>query len=140
MGGEVIVRGGASSRATLIAQLNNAFSRRNIQETAAQLGSLGTTCDILDICKAPGFLDSMDGGDFERYKRELPIPELNRGLVTAAFRLALTATPQPIPLQILIVSGTHEIITVTSTSTDISVVVIRDERRRTPRKRATRAT
>jgi hypothetical protein len=140
MGGELTILGNPGSRAGLISEINLAFSRRNIQATAARLGNLTVTGDFLDICKRLGFLDEMDGGDFARYKRELAIPETNRALVTAAFRTALTAQPRPIPLQILIVSGTHEIVTVTGTATEISVVVTRDEARSpAPRKTASRA-
>jgi hypothetical protein len=140
MGGEIIILGNPAGRATLISEINRAFSRRNVQATAAKLGNLVNTGDFLDICKALGFLDAMDGGDFARYKRELGIPETNRALVTAAFRTALTAKPRPIPLQILIVSGTHEIITVTGTATEISVVVTRNEARGSaPRKTASPA-
>lgn len=137
MGGEWVIIGNPGSRATLICQTNLAFNRRNVQATAAKLGNIATTGDFLDISKALGLLDDMDGGDFAKYKRDLSIPEVNCAIITAAFRTALTAKPRPIPLQILIVSGTHEIVTVTATATEISVVVTRNEARRpAPRKTA----
>jgi len=137
MGGEFVTRGGGpSTRTTLINAINEAFNRRNVLATAQRLGNIARTGDFLDICERLGLLDGIHGGDFSRYKSELPMPDVNRGLVTAAFRMALTGGPAPIPLRILIVSGSHEIITVTGTPTEISLVVTRDERRGAPRKRA----
>jgi hypothetical protein len=137
MGGEFVTRGGGpSTRTTLINQINEAFNRRSVEATAQRLGNIGRTGDFLDICERLGFLSEIHGGDFAGYKQGLSMPEVNQGLVTAAFRMALTGGPAPIPLRILIVSGTHEIITVTGTQTEVSIVVTRDERRGAPRKRA----
>lgn len=137
MGGEFQAPGSPGSRQWLICEINRLFNRRNIRATAKKVGKLAATGDFLDICNALGLLDDMDGGDLARYKRELAIPGVNRALITAAFREALTAKPQPIPLQIVIVSGSYEIVTMTGTATDISLVVIRNEAgKRAPRKKA----
>jgi hypothetical protein len=137
MGGEFHLPGGPGSRQWLICEINRLFNRQNVRATAKKLGKLAATGDFLDICNALGLLDDMHGGDLARYKRDLGIPGVNRALITAAFREALTARPQPIPLQVVIVSGTHEIVTMTGTATDISLVVIRNEAGRTaPRKKA----
>jgi hypothetical protein len=139
MGGEAIIRGGPSSRCDLINAINEAFNRLNIRATARQLGPLAGTGDFLDICEALGFLQPMHQGNFARYRRQLTIPMVNQALLTAAFRQSLTAKPAPIPLQILIVSGTRDILSVTSTASEITVVVTRDEPvRQAPRKRAAR--
>ena len=143
MGGERRVKGGTGgpgSRVKFICDVNDAFSRQNVRDTAARLGDLINTGDALDYCEALGFFDDMHGGDFAGYRRELPIPELNLAMVTAAFRLALTAKPEPVPFQLVIASGTHEIVTVTCTDTGVTCVLIRDDRRRSSRKRAPRAT
>jgi hypothetical protein len=118
---------GPGGRAYLTQEINLAFSRVNIRATLEALGDLAATGDFLDICKKLGFLDKIDGGDFARYKRILAIPAVNRGLITAAFRQALTAQPAPIPLRMLIVSGTHEIVTMTGTETEISIVITRND-------------
>jgi hypothetical protein len=139
MGGEAVIRGGPSTRVQLINAINEAFNRLNIQDTANQLGSLAATGDFLEICEALGLLTPLHLGDFARYRRQLTIPMVNQALLTAAFRQSLTARPSPIPLQILIASGTRDILTVTSTATEITVVVTRDEAGPpAPRKRAAR--
>ena len=136
MGGEAVIKGGSSSRVKLILDINEAFNRLNIRATARTLGNLASTGDFLEICEALDFLNAMHGGNFARYRRGLSIPQSNQGLLTAAFRQALTAKPYPIPLQILIASGTRDILTVTSTATEISVVVTREDPAPAPRKRA----
>jgi hypothetical protein len=142
MGGEARVRGGPSPRVDLINAINEAFNRLNIEDTANRLGALAATGDFLEICEALGLLSALHRGNFARYRQTLTIPSVNQALLTAAFRQALTAKPAPIPLQILIASGTRDILTVTSTSTEISVVVTRDDTtamaRPAPRKRAPR--
>jgi len=142
MGGDAVVRGGPSTRGDLIRDINEAFNRLNIQDTAKQLGNLASTGDFLDICEALGFLRPIHRGNFAAYRRGLTIPAPNQALLTTAFRQALTARPAPIPLQILIASGTHDILTVTSTATEITVVVTRDDTttaaRPAARKRAVR--
>ena len=142
MGGDARVKGGPSTRVDLILAINEAFNRLNIQDTARQLGNLASTGDFLDICEALGFLTPLHRGNFAAYRRGLTIPPASQALLTTAFRQALTARPAPIPLQILIASGTRDILTVTSTSTEITVVVTRDDTptmaRPAPRKRPTR--
>ncbi len=140
MGGEAVIRGGPSTRCDLINAINEAFNRLNIQATANQLGALAATGDFLEICEALGFLQPMHLGNFARYRQQLTIPQVNQALLTAAFRQSLTAKPAPIPLQILIASGTRDILTITSTATEITVVVTRDDGagRQAPRKRAPR--
>jgi len=118
---------GPGGRAYLTQEINQAFNRVNIRATLEALGDLAATGDFLDICKKLGFLDKIDHGNFPRYKRTLAIPAVNRALITAAFRTALNAQPNPIPLRMLIVSGTHEIITMTGTETEISVVITRND-------------
>jgi hypothetical protein len=131
---------GPGGRAYLMQEINQAFSRRNVQQTAEKLGDLASTGDYLEICNHLGFLDAIHGGNFRHYRSTMPIPAVNQALMTAAFRHALTAQPKPIPLRILIVSGTHEIITITGTETEVSVVLTRDDSERAaPRKRAARA-
>jgi hypothetical protein len=127
MGSEAVIRGGPSSRVQLICAINDAFNRLNIQSTAAQLGTLASTGDFLDICEDLGLLAPLHRGNFAAYKTNLPIPPVIQSMLTAAFRHALTATPQPIPLQILIVSGMQDIVTITSTATEISVLLTRDD-------------
>lgn len=137
MGGELMLPGGLSTRAKLICDINAAFSRFNISATVEKLQDLAETGDFLDMCYRLGFLESMHGGNFQGYKDGLTIPEGNRTLITAAFRLSLE---KQIPLQILIVSGSHELVTVTATSTEIWIAVARDERsERAPRKRPAQA-
>jgi hypothetical protein len=134
MGGELMLPGGLSTRAKLISDINAAFGRSNISATAEKLLDLAATGDFLDMCYRLGFLDSMHGGNLQRYKDSLTIPPGNRTLITAAFRLSLTAK---LPLQILIVSGSHELVSVTATSSEIWIAVARDElTARAPRKRS----
>lgn len=127
MGSEAVIKGGPSSRVQLICAINDAFNRLNVQSTAAQLGALAATGDFLDICEALGLLAPLHRGNFAAYKSNLTIPPVIQAMLTAAFRQALTATPQPIPLQILIVSGTHDFVTITTTATEISVLLARDD-------------
>ena len=143
MGGESVIKGGPSTRCDLINAINEAFNRLNIGDTARQLGALAATGDFLEICEALGLLQPLHRGNFARYRQQLTIPMVNQALLTAAFRQSLTAKPAPIPLQILIASGTHDILTVTSTATEITVVVTRDDTgapppAAAPRKRAAR--
>jgi hypothetical protein len=140
MGGEAVIKGGPSTRCDLINAINEAFNRLNIQATARQLGALAATGDFLEICEALGFLQAMHRGNFAAYQQQLTIPLVNQALLTAAFRQSLTAKPDPIPLQILIASGTHDILTITSTASEITVVVTRDDGAapQAPRKRAAR--
>jgi hypothetical protein len=125
MAGELTI--GFGGRARLMQDINLAFSRVNIRATLEALGDVAFTGDFLDISKKLGWLDVIDGGDFARYRRSLTIPAVNQALITAAYRLALTAQPNPIPLRVLIVSGTHEIITITGTATEISLVITRSD-------------
>lgn len=118
---------GPRGRAYMVQQINEKCNRRNIQDTVAVLGDLAFTGDFLDICNKLGVLDRIHRGDFARYRSSLPIPAVNQALITAAFRHALTAKPNPIPLRLLLVSGYHEIVTITGTATEISVVVTRNE-------------
>jgi len=136
MGGERRIRGGQSSRTKFICEFNEFFNRRNVQATVARLGRLVNTGDALDICERLGLFAEMHDGDFSRYREELLIPDLNLGVVTAALRQALTAKPSPVPFQLLVVSGTHEVVTVTCTESAIACVLARNDRRRSPRKRA----
>ncbi|MGH7155605.1 MAG: hypothetical protein ACREF3_16880 [Acetobacteraceae bacterium] len=114
-----------ATRDVLVGDINLAFNRVNIQATAARLATVATTGDFLDICDHLGFLQTIHGGNLVQYKRNLAIPEVNRQLLTAAFRASLTAAPDPIPLQILISSGSHDIVTVTVTDAEVSVIVVR---------------
>lgn len=127
MGSEAVIRGGPSSRVQLICAINDEFNRLNIQSTAARLGTLASTGDFLEICDALGLLAPLHRGNFAAYRTNLTIPPVIQSMLTAAFRHALTATPQPIPLQILIVSGMQDIVTITSTATEISVLLTRDD-------------
>ena len=127
MGSEALIIGGPSTRRDLINEINDAFSRLDIGNTAARLGPLAATGDFLEICEALGFLSPLHRGNFIAYRRNLTIPAVNQALLSAAFHEALNARPQPIPLQILIVSGTRDILTVTSTESEITVVVTRDD-------------
>jgi hypothetical protein len=138
MGGEAVIKGGSSTRVDLINAINEAFNRLNIGATARQLGTLADTGDFLDICEALGLLRPLHLGNFARYRQQLTIPMVNQALLTAAFRQSLTAKPAPIPLQILIASGTRDILAMTSTATEITVVVTRDDAGAppAPRKRA----
>jgi hypothetical protein len=140
MGGEAVIRGGPSTRCDLINAINEAFNRLNIDDTVQRLGGLAATGDFLEICEALGLLQPLHLGNFARYRQQLTIPMVNQALLTAAFRQSLTARPSPIPLQILIASGTRDILTITSTATEITVVVTRDDPvpPAAPRKRAAR--
>ncbi|HSU06837.1 MAG TPA: hypothetical protein VLI93_14815 [Acetobacteraceae bacterium] len=126
------------TRPVMVAKINEAFSRRNIDDTAKKLGRRAATGDFLDICDAIDALAPLHGGDLPRYKRELSIPSANQTILTGAFRASLTARPKPIPLHLMIVSGTHDAVHVMSTASEIAVVVTRDDRRKTSRRRAPR--
>ena len=126
MGGEAAIRGGPSTRVTLVSEINEAFNRLNIQATAQKLARVAAAGDFLDITHELGILDPIHGGDLAKYKQDLDIPAASQALLTTAFQQALTAKP-PIPLQIMIASGTHDIVTVTSTATEITVMITRDD-------------
>jgi hypothetical protein len=139
--GEDLINNRPGTRPAMVAQINEAFSRRNIAHTVARIGKVASTGDFLDITDAIGALAPIHGGNLARYKRELTIPPINQRILTAAFRESLTARPNPIPLHMMIVSGTHDTVHVTTTATEIAVVITRDDSRkkpraRTPRKRA----
>lgn len=125
MGNMAAAPGQRGTRDVLVSDINLAFNRVNIPTTARRLSSLATTADFLDICEGLGFLNAIHGGNFVQYKQNLSIPDVNRQLLTAAFRASLTASPDPIPLQILISSGSRDIVTVTVTDTEVSVIVVR---------------
>ncbi len=139
--GDDLIGNQPGTRPVMVAHINEAFSRRNIINTAARLGHLATTGDFLDISDAIGALAPIHGGDLARYKQELTIPPVNQHILTAAFHASLAARPNPIPLHMMIVSGTHDTVHVTTTATEIAVVITRDDSRkksraRTPRKRS----
>ena len=140
MGNISAAPGQRGTRDVLVSDINLAFNRTNIQATAGRLAPLAASDDFLNICHNLGFLTTIHGGNLAQYKQNLTIPEANRQLLTAAFRASLTASPDPIPLQILISSGSRDIVTVTVTDTEVSVIVVRADiapaagRKQAPRK------
>jgi hypothetical protein len=109
----------------LVRNINRAFGRAGIRNTARRLKRLKASADFLDITNALGFLASFTGGDLRRYRRELAIPEHIRRLLTLAFRTALWHEPEPIPLRIAIVSGRSEAVQVAVTGGLISIRLTR---------------
>jgi hypothetical protein len=115
--------GGEVKRPRLVARINEAFNRRNLHSTIRDLGELAEKGDFLDICHRLGMLDEIHGGDLATYKRTLEIPEVNRQILTTAFRTSLT---QRMPLHISIISGKAEMVQVMSgDDTGIVVTLIR---------------
>lgn len=113
-----------AERTALVRNINRAFGPTQIARTARHLSALPARADFLDISKALGFLETLDRGNFPRYRRLLPIPKLVRRILTITYRTSLFNKPKPIPMRIQIKDGPHGV-EVRSTDRLIYVILTR---------------
>jgi hypothetical protein len=95
-----------------------------IANTARHLRRLLPDADFLQISKDLGFLDTLDRGNFARYRRNLPFPFLIQEILTLTYRTALFGRPRT-PMRIQIKSGRRYAVEVAVSTRLISVVLIR---------------
>jgi hypothetical protein len=112
-------------RAALIREINQAFNAANIAATINRLGALSTRDDCLSIVDRLGFLTPIHAGNLRQYRRVVGIPDLNLRILTLAFRTSVLNQPAPIPLEIDIVDGQSEAVSVSVTPANISVLLTR---------------
>jgi hypothetical protein len=111
-------------RRTLVRNINRAFGPKQIANTARQLRRLPPDADFLHISKDLGFLETLDRGNFERYRRNLPFPQLIQEILTLTYRTALFGKPR-IPMRIQIEAGRRYAVEVAVSTRLISVVLTR---------------
>jgi hypothetical protein len=112
------------ARAQLVYRINDAFGPDKIAETADSVATLPPEADSFDILHSLRLFQFPPGLELEAYRRSLPIPDLNKQAMTAAFQVSVK---DQIPLSFAIVSGDSEQIQVTYSPTRIIVVLIRQD-------------
>jgi hypothetical protein len=112
------------ARHQLVHRINDAFGPDKIAATADSVATLPGNPDAYDILHSQGLFDFPPGYELDRYRRSLPIPDLNNQIMTLAFQ---TAVKSKIPLSFGIVSGDAEQIQVTASPTRIVVVLTRKD-------------
>ncbi len=116
--------GAGFARHRLVHKINDAFGPEKIAETAESVAALPGEPDTYDILHSQGLFDFPPDVELERYRRSLPIPELNNRIMTLAFQ---TAVQERIPLSFCIIEGESEQIQVTASPTRIMVVLVRKD-------------
>jgi hypothetical protein len=112
------------ARHRLVHAINTSFAPANIEATAAVATALPDTADAFDIVDALGHFQFPEGMTLAAYRRSLPIPELNKQVMTMAFK---TAIREKMSLSFGIVSGDAEQIQVSVAGTQIFVVLTRKD-------------
>jgi hypothetical protein len=112
------------ARHQLVHRINDAFGPDKIVATADSVATLPGNPDTYDILHSQGLFDFPPGYELDRYRRSLPIPDLNNQIMTLAFQ---TAAKSKIPLSFGIVSGDAEQIQITASPTRIVVVLTRKD-------------
>jgi hypothetical protein len=112
------------ARAQLVYRINDAFGPGKIAETADSVATLPPEADTFDILHALRLFQFPPGLELDQYRRSLPIPELNKQAMTAAFKASIQGR---IPLSFAIVSSDSEQIQVTYSPSRIIVVLIRND-------------
>jgi hypothetical protein len=124
-------------REDLINAINRAFNVRNIRRTAQRLA--GARIDVLTMLERLDLLGIVTRQPATAYRRSVGIPDLNREILTLAFRTALFGSDKPTPLALQIYSGTEEAVEIKTTPRLIEVTLIRVDppefQRRRPRSR-----
>ena len=90
------------ARAQLVYRINDAFGPDKIAATADSVATLPPEADTFDILHSLGLFQFPPGLELDAYRRSLPIPELNKQAMTAAFQASVKGR---IPLSFAIVSG-----------------------------------
>jgi hypothetical protein len=116
--------GAGFARHRLVHRINEAFGADNIATTADSIAALPGAPDTFDILHSQGLFDFPPDFELDRYRRSLPIPELNSQIMTLAFQ---TAVQQKIPLSFCIIEGESEQIQVTVSPARIMVVLVRTD-------------
>lgn len=112
-------------RDELIKKINELFGPDQIADTAKKARRLGAKADVFDILHALGAFPWVKGKSVARYRRSLPIPQVNQLVLTAAFRAALFGDKKPTPLRFDIFSNRTESVEVNMSAKRIDVVLLR---------------
>jgi hypothetical protein len=110
------------ARQQLVGRINDAFHTDQVGASAAGVAHLGDDADAFDIVHELGLFQFPPGLTLDHYRRNLPVPELNKAILKLAFQAAVQGK---IPLTFGIVSGAAEAVQVTITDTHIHVVLTR---------------
>jgi hypothetical protein len=110
------------ARASLVNRINTAFAADKLADTAGKVAPLGPDADAFALIHESAEFRLAPGMTLEQYRDSLPIPDLNKSILTAAFQYSVA---QHIPLSIAIESGKEEMISVTTSATAIAVVLTR---------------
>jgi hypothetical protein len=110
---------GAATVTRLVENINNAFSARNVANSASRVQHL-SRADFLTISRELGILGEMSAQTFRRYRRNMTIPPAIQRILTSVHRSALFRDP-PIPMRIEINDATPPSIEITATDQLISI-------------------
>lgn len=112
-------------RDELIKLINKLFGPDSIAAAARRARRLGPKADVFDILLDLGAFPWVKGPSVAKYRRSLPIPTVNKQILTAAFRTALFGGEKPTPLHFEIYSGRTEAVEVKTTAKLIDVILVR---------------
>ena len=111
-------------RYSILQIVNEAFAANRIGTTAQHLAGLAARpeTDAFDLLQALGAFGLPDQAALDAYRASLAIPRLSHGVLTAAFKHAITHT---VPLSFAIVGGDAEGVQVYSSPKLLSLVLTR---------------
>ena len=104
--------------------INEAFHPNRIHASAQRVAHLGDDADAFDIVHELGVFQFPPGQTLHAYRASLPIPELHKQVLKAAFQSAVQNRK---PLTFGIVSGAAESVQVAESASHIHVVLTRKD-------------
>jgi hypothetical protein len=111
-------------RQGLVLRINEAFEAAQVTVSAQRVAHLGPDADAFEIVHELGLFQFPAGQTLPAYRSSLPIPELHKQVLKAAFQSAVQNRK---PLTFGIVSGPAEGVQVSESSTHIHVVLTRKD-------------